>query len=272
MLLDPLSPGATVRMGQPIGRILARCRNGPRGEHGKASGSRLAPPARCRRRTGDPRSGDRRGAADAAARAVERSQRGRRPPRCAGRDADAGARPAGRPSRSTRWPRKPPSRCPVEEVEFADAEDDLLVDHGAPTVLTGPVRADPNRAAASLPSRRTPPPTPAMEGAGRSAGGAANPADGAMPVATVGAATPARPAASPPPAARVRRRARPAGGASPHHAPARRCLLPPAGPCFRCSRRAPAGPRRCRSGRARSASSPGSRRSSTRTTCARCRS
>jgi SAM-dependent methyltransferase len=88
---------------------------------------------------------------------------------------------------------------PVEEVEFADAEDDLLVDHGAPTVLTGPVRADPNRAAASLPSRRTPPPTPAMEGAGRSAGGAANPADGAMPVATVGSdSRPFR--ASPPPA------------------------------------------------------------------------
>jgi SAM-dependent methyltransferase len=88
---------------------------------------------------------------------------------------------------------------PVEEVEFADAEDDLLVDRGEPTVLTGPVRADPNRAAARLPSRRTPPPTPATEGAGRSAGGAANPADGAMPVVTVGSDS-RPPRSSPPPA------------------------------------------------------------------------
>jgi SAM-dependent methyltransferase len=97
---------------------------------------------------------------------------------------------------------------PVEEVEFADAEDDLLVDHGAPTVLTGPVRGDPNRVAASLPSRRTPPPTPAMEGAGRSAGGAANPADGAMPVATVGSDS--RPSRTSPPPAPDGARARPA--------------------------------------------------------------
>jgi SAM-dependent methyltransferase len=100
---------------------------------------------------------------------------------------------------------------PVEEVEFADTEDELLVDRGAPTVLTGPVRPDPSRVAASLPSRLTPPPTPALESAARSAGGAANPADGAMPVATSGSdSRPAR--TSPPPApGSDGARARPAG-------------------------------------------------------------
>jgi SAM-dependent methyltransferase len=100
---------------------------------------------------------------------------------------------------------------PVEEVEFADSEDELLVDRGAPTVLTGPVRPDPGRVAARLPSRLTPPPTPGPEGAARPAGGAANPADGAMPVASVGAdSRPSR--TSPPPApGSDGARARPAG-------------------------------------------------------------
>ena len=129
---------------------------------------------------------------------------------------------------------------PVEEVEFADTEDELLMDRGAPTVLTGPVRPDPNRAC------RQPdqPPDPAADaGAGRCrAAGRWCRESGRRRDARrrrCGSRLPARPAPSPPPAPGRRRRARPAGGASPHHPQSDQLDVdgsPHRGRCCRCSR------------------------------------
>jgi SAM-dependent methyltransferase len=123
---------------------------------------------------------------------------------------------------------------PVEEVEFADTDDELLVDRGTPTILTGPVRPDPARMPTPGP-RPAPPPTPG-EGAARAAGGAANPADGAGATPTVPVGSDSRPhrptpppAPPPPEAARARPPATPAptpAGAAPA-AGAVLPLLPP---------------------------------------------